>query len=343
MPNILFRCDGYHEIGLGHVVRCMALADELKEGYKCKIFFAMRDSDLGEKIIEKKYPVATPTKTDSEIDEVPWLQRIINENKIDAVVVDVRGRLTRRGLENIGTCGVLTVDIDDPEDKRLAADMAFYPPVPQVEEMDWAGFKGKLHTGWEWIILRKDFHQANPTVCTGNEIPTILVTMGGSDPKLMTFKVVEALDRLENIEFKSHIVVGAGFTEKERIVQMIEECNRPTKLFENVRDMASLMKTADLAICSFGVSAYELAAVGVPAIHLCLSRDHERSSKSFVREGIAVCMGQYGDVDCKRLARSVEELILSPEKRRTMERSAFRLIDGNGVYHIASRILYALN
>ena len=40
--NILFRCDGSKEIGLGHVVRCFALADELqKQNKESVITFAM--------------------------------------------------------------------------------------------------------------------------------------------------------------------------------------------------------------------------------------------------------------------------------------------------------------
>ena len=54
--NILFRCDGSVKIGMGHVVRCLALADYLKENYGCNIHFAMRHSKLGINKVQEAYP-----------------------------------------------------------------------------------------------------------------------------------------------------------------------------------------------------------------------------------------------------------------------------------------------
>ena len=55
--NILFRCDGSIEIGMGHVVRCLALAGELSQNHNSNITFAMRASKLGIEKVNKIYPV----------------------------------------------------------------------------------------------------------------------------------------------------------------------------------------------------------------------------------------------------------------------------------------------
>ncbi|MEZ4483750.1 MAG: hypothetical protein R2864_03865 [Syntrophotaleaceae bacterium] len=70
---------------------------------------------------------------------------------------------------------LLVVVLDDSSDRRLAAaDLAFYPPVPQVAELDWSDFDGDCYAGWEWIPLRSGFDRKLPQ--PANQMPP-LVTM----------------------------------------------------------------------------------------------------------------------------------------------------------------------
>ena len=205
--NILFRCDGSVEIGLGHVVRCLALADELKINRGCEIYFAMRESELGIKRVKESYPVLqTDNKT---FDYEEWLIDCINQTEAQIFIMDMRDVLTRKELKQIKKkTGVKVVTIDDPEDKRLESDLAFYPPIPQIEKMNWKGFNGKLCIGWEYVIIRKEF--AMPYPKPKNRIPHILVSMGGTDEKNMTSFVIEALDELDE-KFKAAIITGLGY------------------------------------------------------------------------------------------------------------------------------------
>ena len=53
---------------------------------------------------------------------------------------------------------------------------------------------------------------------------------------------------------------------------------------------SELMKKSDLAICSFGITAYELAALNIPSLHVCLNTDHINSSALFVDNQMAYCL-----------------------------------------------------
>ena len=61
------------------------------------------------------------------------------------MILDIRYVLSRKDLSLVKKeTGVKIITIDDPEDKRLEADIAFYPPVPQLETMDWTDYKAKI-------------------------------------------------------------------------------------------------------------------------------------------------------------------------------------------------------
>jgi spore coat polysaccharide biosynthesis protein SpsF len=343
--NILFRCDESYEIGMGHVVRCLALAEELYDRHQCNITFAMRSSELGIGKISKIFPVITPKNRNVFFDYEHWLKDCVKETRANVMILDVRDGLSRTALRNIKQLlGIKIVTIDDPEDKRLEADLAFYPPVPQVKRIDWTDFTGELFIGWEWVILRKEFAEIKNKKAANNKSsiinhqsssPKVLVTMGGSDPKGMTIRAVEALEMLEE-DFEAVVVLGTGFQHKKQLDNLLSGCKHHFDVQKNVQNMADIMSQSDFAVASFGVTAYELAAMGVPAIYLCLTEDHAESASAFVEEGMAISIGISDYVSIETLADKVRYLLKDTSKRLRM--SAIQKINGSGVDRIADLI-----
>ena len=332
-PLILFRCDGSPEIGLGHVVRCLALADELRETHNCRIAFAMRRGPLGFEMVQKKgYPVLTPSNNNQSFDYARWLVEVIDNVGPQTLILDVRDDLPRAVVEELREQGILIVTLDDPSERRLAADLAFYPPVPQVQRLDWTGFTGQLYVGWDWVVLRREFAHRPSSV--PHERPRILVTMGGSDPTGLTLKAVEALDLLDE-EFETVVVLGPGFSHHEALRNLLSRTRRLFDVRQNVTDMSSLMAQSDLAVASFGVTAYELGAMGVPAIYLCLTQDHAESASAFVKAGMAVCLGEHTQVTEQVIAETIRHLLNDVSGRLRMANLARQQIDGQGVRRIA--------
>ena len=211
--NILFRCDGSVEVGMGHVVRCLALADHLKEIKDCSIHFAIRHSELGIKKVKETYPVIR--SKEESFDYIKWLSDCIIRTNSNTLIMDIRDGLTREELKSIKKkTGIKVVTIDDPEDKRLEADLAFCPPVPQLEKLNWDGFGGELYVGWEYVLLRKEFLKQYPK--PKNSIPNILVSMGATDGKNMTEFVINSLDRIIE-KFKVRIIVGSGYPYQKKV------------------------------------------------------------------------------------------------------------------------------
>ena len=339
--NVLIRCDGSVEIGLGHVVRCLALADELYNVHDCHISFAMRTGPLGIQMVEEKgYQVISSRKTGQSFDYREWLNECVRNAGAKAILLDVRDGLAQTVLDELRNEGILIVTIDDPEDKRLSVDLAFYPPVPQVKQIDWTGFTGKLYVGWEWVILRREFVNAryffdkHSKLKTQNSRLRILVTMGGSDPQGMTLTAVKALEILDE-DFEAVVVLGAGFQHKKELGNSLSDCKHRFDVRENVKDMAKLMAQSDIAVASFGVTAYELSAMGVPAIYLCLTEDHAESASVFVEEGMAVSLGVFTHVNTGMIATGIRDILNNKSLLSKLADNARKYIDGQGVARIS--------
>ena len=330
--KVLIRCDGDSSTGLGHVMRCLALAEDLREKQGCGVVFAMASGEPGIKLVRE---AGFPLELQQGENEGKWLDGLVSRHHPDVLILDIRNDLPVEKVKNLCRKGLLMVSIDDPTPRRTEANLLFYPPIPQVTEMDWSGFHGELYSGWEWVLLRKQF--AGPCTPHSNTPPVILVTMGGSDPANFTCRALRVLDGLHD-DFETIVVIGAGFVHEHDLQTFLAQARRSYRIERAVHDMATLMRNVDLAIASFGVTAYELAASGTPAIFFCLSEDHARSASKFINDGIAVSCGILDECSPKRISEAVRSLLDSLELRQEMGRRACAAVDGQGATRIASKI-----
>jgi spore coat polysaccharide biosynthesis protein SpsF len=346
-PNsILFRCDASAEIGFGHLVRCLALADEIHRLSETRVGFALRDGTLGSELVARHgYEVFHMPKGASYND---WLGETMRLCNAKILVVDVRDDLSCRQLTEVRGEDRMIVLLDDISDRRFAADLAFYPPVPQVSRTDWDKFSGERLVGWEWIILRSQFAKSLPpretsTRHSSTRSLSILIAMGGSDPAGLTVKAVRAVDRLHGdrleADFESVIVLGSAFCHRESLQSFLASARRQFTVRDNVSEMRDAMEKTDLALCSFGMTAYELAATGVPAVYACLTKDHEESASALVAAGAGMSVGVDDQNTEARLSVAVEQLLRDASLRERMASRSRQLIDGKGAMRTAEAVL----
>ena len=263
------------------------------------------------------------------------------------LIVDVRNDLSKNSLNLIRSMGVVVVVIDDASDRRLAADLAFYPPVPQIETLDWSDFSGQLFVGWDWIILRPQFTWSSRAIrsissqkpAESDSAFTLLITMGGSDPDFLTLMAIDAIERIE-LNVRVVLVVGGGFVHWAKLNERLSSATKSYDIRTDVADMASVMAEADLAVASFGVTAYELAAMGVPAIYLCLTEDHAISAEIFSDMGIAKSLGSHEINSSESVANAIIKLLSDVRLLNHMSSVGMRSVDGNGSKRIAERCVH---
>ena len=335
----LIRCDGGGMLGFGHVKRCLTLARALRDREGLGVLFALNgEEDAAATIRQNGFETVVLPRTS----QTTAFMALVTEKKPDMLISDARTNLSRDMLTRIRQkVGILAV-IDDNSDRRLAATHAYFPPAPQAEQLSWEGTKTSVRVGWEWALLGFDPARlpANPAVRDPSR-PTIVVSMGGSDPLELTRLVARALVKV-TASYRARFIIGPGFRNAPALAREIEAMSPAFEIVQGVDDLGAEFSGADLAIVTFGVTAYELGALGVPALYLALSDDHALSASSFEKCGMGAVLGLGRIIRADDIARLSWQLLQDQDRRRDMRAAGLTTIDGRAGERIAADLAQAL-
>ena len=339
--TVLLRADGGGKLGLGHLMRALSLAEALRdrEGLGVCALLGVHpegDSVLARQVFEaRKIPVMLKPPG---ITEEAFIADEIARTKAAALVIDIRTPLNRGTLEGFKARGTRIVAVDDSSDRRLAADLAIYPPVPQPAKLDWSGFTGERMAGAECVLLSPLIARAvKERRAWLAKAPRLLVSMGGSDPLHLTGTIAAACTRTLGDEMPIDVVVGPSVENVAELVAWLKKLPGVV-VHRSPKNVAALYNQASLAIVSFGVTAYELAALGVPALYIALTEDHRESALAAEKLGFGRLIAMARDLIPTRLAAQAASLLSSPGELAHMSAQGRAAIDGEGAERIARKI-----
>jgi spore coat polysaccharide biosynthesis protein SpsF len=208
-----------------------------------------------------------------------------------------------------------------------------------VAALDWTAARTVPRIGWHWALLGLNPH-AVPARAPSPR-PTLLVAMGGSDPQGLTLRAARVLKGVDP-SMRVRCVVGTGVAGADKLAAAIVAMAGNYETVEGADDLSTEYASADLALCAFGVTAYELAAFGVPAIYLGLTPDHARSASAFDQAGMGISLGIAEKVSDETIRTIVLNLMAEPARRRQMRQMGLATLDGQGAARIAADLAAAL-
>jgi UDP-2,4-diacetamido-2,4,6-trideoxy-beta-L-altropyranose hydrolase len=256
--KIYFRADGNNHIGLGHVIRCLALADMLKDQFKC-IFATCFLSEYIIEEIEKSCSSYIKLKEKYGEHHEEFLTYI---EKGDIVVLD-NYFFTTDYQKQIRNIGCKLVCIDDMHDKHYVADAVInYAPGVKENQFSVENYT-KLCLGLNYALLRKPFLNVIPRKRT--EQKRCLICMGGADKYNITTNLVCLLEDIESVEVVD-VIIGPSFLFKEELENSINKSKNKVNIFSSLssEDMVERMQIADFGILPASSISIEAIAVGMP-------------------------------------------------------------------------------
>ncbi|MBR3039823.1 MAG: UDP-2,4-diacetamido-2,4,6-trideoxy-beta-L-altropyranose hydrolase [Lachnospiraceae bacterium] len=338
---ILFRADANKEIGQGHVMRCLSVADAFRErGTECKFVCAANtDSAI---IKERGYEViALDTSYDEMEKEVERLFEIQELEKADFLILDSYS-VTERYLSAVKK-RIRTVYLDDVYSFAYPVDVlvnynVYGPDVDYQSIYEKAGIKlPEVILGAEYAPLREMFCGI-PGREQKKEVKEIMISTGGSDPMHLALQLARKV-LTSNESTVYHFLIGKMNTDYEEIKSLTKNCDNIVVHY-NIPDTKTLIETCDLVVSAAGSTMYEICACGVPMITYAFADNQLPGTAAFEKLGLAVSCGDLrGEEDpTEKILSAVRELSGDYEKRAMQGKTMQKLIDGNGAKRMAERI-----
>ena len=343
--KIAFRTDASSQIGTGHFMRCLTLAEALKK-QGVDICFVSRNLPLhlSDMLDINSIQLITLSfhDTDTSIDELAhasWLGvsqeqdaqetvkslsgQVCDWMVVDHYALDVRWESKVR--PNVKKIMVIDDLADRHHDCDILLDQNYYADM-QTRYNAKAPSHCQLLLGPSYALLREEFRALREQVKVRNgDVKKVLVFMGGVDADNYTFEAIEALAEV-NAGLKVDVVIGAQHPFKEIIENTCVKhgyvCHIQTPY------MAKLMAKADLAIGAGGSASWERCCLGLPSLLVALADNQI----AIVKELSAISGCTYIDNgDEVNLKKRLTELIANPALTQKISANAFSIVDGLGV------------
>ena len=188
-----------------------------------------------------------------------------------------------------------------------------------------------MFCGAGYLFLDRGINRLHQTKKTIREnIGSILITMGGVDPKNYTSFLMKEIPACFS-DAKIDIVLGGGNQNCEDIYRKAENSARIT-VYKNITDMLERIHFADLIICAGGNTLHEAACIGTPAI-VFPSMPHEiRTARCFEDSGFGHVM-DIENISRDSLWEACESMMDYSVRKRMSDRGK-ELSDGLGVERI---------
>ncbi|AVM58651.1 UDP-2,4-diacetamido-2,4,6-trideoxy-beta-L-altropyranose hydrolase [Bacteroides heparinolyticus] len=291
--KVYFRADASADIGYGHFIRSLALADMLKDDFEC-IFFTQNPSEYQKNEAENVCKLVELPCDNSKFENfLSYLQG-------DEIVVLDNYFYTTEYQKLVKGKGCKLVCIDDLHDKHFYADLIVNHGVndKSLYENIIEPYS-KLCLGLEYSLLRRPF-LLQSSIKTRNE--DIVVCFGGADPLRLTDRVVSMLLKIA-IPYNIKVILG----EK---VYLSDENRKRVDVLSNLRanQMAMLFDQSSAGIFSASTVCIEALSRNLPIIAGFYVDNQYDFYRMLEQNGYIIPLGQLQNVTTGRLENAVEKL-----------------------------------
>jgi UDP-2,4-diacetamido-2,4,6-trideoxy-beta-L-altropyranose hydrolase len=357
--KVAFRTDASLQIGTGHVMRCLSLADGLRErGAQTTFICRPHAGHLMELIRQREHAVMTLLPADNSFSSsssqyIEWLgtdwscdaeqtRYVLGDREVDWMVVD-HYALDCRWEHTLRPHARRILAIDDLADRPHDCDLLLDQNLGR-QAHDYGGLLSrntKTLIGPAYALLRPEFakwrehslqRRANP------QLKNLLITMGGVDQGNSTGHVLEAISSAElPTDLRITVVIGPSCPWLKQVQAQAAAMQHPTQVLVGVNNMAQLLAESDLCIGAAGSSAWERCALGLPSLVLILAANQKGGAIALQSRGAAFLAA-----DAKQLVAQLSALF-SMDKQSTvlkaMSQAGAQLTRGDGVSQVVELLL----
>ena len=351
--KVIFRVDASLQMGTGHVMRCLTLAQVLKEnGADAEFICRKHNGNLIDKIRLSgfnvhKLEVFEETEADNKLAHFHWLGAtqqqdaddcidILKAEKTDWLIVD-HYALDEQWQKRLKPYYEKLMVIDDLADRKHQCDILLDQTFGRQQE-DYLAFTTKdceLLLGSQYALLRPEFAKWRPHSLKRRSKPEfkqLLINMGGVDIDNVTESVLDELElcNLSN-DIDITVVMGGSAPHLESVKSKAMTLPWKTEVKVDVDNMAEVMANSDIAIGAAGATTWERCCLGLPTIQIVIANNQITIAKS---------LAEYGAIKFLESIESVSSIINNPTKwMLDISNISRHVTDGLGIKRVADVLM----
>jgi UDP-2,4-diacetamido-2,4,6-trideoxy-beta-L-altropyranose hydrolase len=348
MRNLLFRVNASSQIGTGHVMRCLAIAQAWQSSGHLRSSSFCTSQDIPQSLVnrivhEGNYHISLPFSLDLETDAKQTLWQCQELNAEYLIVDGYHFNEDYQSIIKSGGAKFLLLD-DYGQLSFCAANLVLNQNSYANEKLyPLIGDDTQLLLGCRYALLRQEFWRFQNVRADIRDLEfakpiRLLVTLGGSDSNNMTSVVLNALGYLNPVEVEAKIIVGSANPNKQKLIAECEKLACNVKLYFDVNNISDLMVESDLAISAAGSTCWELAFLGLPALLIILAENQRLVAEHLEHIGVGINLGWYTEVTPENLAKAIEAVFVNINKLRDMSQKGISLVDGRGSHRVVKFI-----
>lgn len=305
--------------GGGHVMRCVALAQELQK-YSPVVF--VKDCGSGawsDLLSQKKF-----TKIGKDaISRRNWQGSFVDGYEFDDVE-----------LKRLAQLAPPLVVIDDLLRLPSAASLFICPGVEPKTRLS-----PNVHAllGAKYALLGPEY-RARPSRIAKPTVQNILISFGMRDSQNGTYETLLGLEKSAQKGFipKITVAIGAKAPHKDAIIELITESNLTVNMLVDTKDMMAEIDKADMVVGAGGVGLFERLACGTPSITISSAENQSRQIQQAENVKATIYAGGVDNLNSERLSGLIRSISRNLSLRQEMSKAGQKLVDGQGVKRVAA-------
>lgn len=360
MSVIAIRVDSSHQIGIGHVMRCLTLA------------YKLRDNDIEVTFICKEFPgnsISFIKSNEFLVLTIPFVANSSINTRELGTSQEVDAKATIDLLDDIGykTVDCIVVDnyeldakwhgvarqvtkkiliIDDLANREYDCDAIIDQTLGRSESeyRELVPAECQILTGTKFTLLREEFCLNESDIRQHRKmrekggVKHLLVMMGGTDPDNFTSKILKEICLYK--VFSKISVVLASNAPHLQAVQELSNINTSIDLIINSQNISKILLDNDVCIGAAGTSAWERCSLGLPSILFVLADNQKKIANELEISGAALT---FSHLRCIEDIKIELDKIVEKDKYLTMVNNCLKICDGQGVSRVFNKVFECQN
>ena len=330
------RTDCNNEIGMGHIMRCISIAEALSDIGEEVCFIFSRDSNiLSFESFPYRYYIL---EDDFDIWSAEEVCDILKYEKIKKLFLDLY-RVTAKKFDVLSTCADLYY-LDDLNlfDYNVSTVINYNIKSSKSDYLP-TKYNKRLFLGANYFPLRGEFKKVKRSVIN-KEIKNVLITTGSTDKNKITKQIIDAIV-VENYPHIIFSIIKGKFYDKEyaRELDLLRSLKRNIEILEWGQNMAELYSNSDLVIAPGSTTIFEALSLNVPCISFEFVDNQHSQCMGMVELDIAPYIGNFSlNYNKSKKINELFRYMLDYNNRKHFEKNYSTLFDGNGSQRIANII-----